>query len=569
MPLDRARLTPTPLLARVALTLICLIVGTGTLATRAQASQTQVSVLEADSQVMANPTATLQRARQLGFQVIRLAMRWQNLAPSTNSFSKPAGFVPGNPGAYPAANWAGYDAVMRAAAAEGITVDLDVAGGAPLWATGPGMPRQKGYPFHAWKPNAVQFGQFVRAVAIRYSGKYDPRTRKLAPGNPNDLPRVTFWSLWNEPDYGPSLAPQAIPGSRSVPEAPSLFRGLVDQGWAALQHTGHGSDTILWGELAPRGEIAFGAFNGMTPIPFLRALYCVGANYQPLRGAAAQAIGCPTTAGASAGFAAAHPALFHAAGVSVHPYMRWFQPNQELNVYPRQANFGALLANYTSLATISHLERGLDRLVSVYHSNTRFPIWDTEFGYITSPPKRRWSGDEDPYLPQATAAYYDNWAEYISWKDPRISSFDQYLIQDPLPATRANDYGQFASGLVSFNGSPKPGLGAFRMPVFMPSTTASSPSSALELWGGAKAMYFGLLDVPAEVQPVQVIFAPTGTSSYSLLDTVTPNRDGYFDVREKFPSSGTVVLRWSYPNDPLLGGYGSPVYSRHVQVTVQ
>jgi hypothetical protein len=251
--------------------------------------------------------------------------------------------------------------------------------------------------------------------------------------------------------------------------------------------------------------------------------------------------------------------------------MRWYAPNVELNAFPRERHFPALLANYTSLATISHLENGLDRLVSAYGSSTRFPIWDTEFGYITSPPKRRWRKQEPPYLAQATAAVYDNWAEYLSWKDPRLASFDQYLIQDPLAPTQANDYGQFASGLLNFNGTPKAGFAAFKLPVYMPRTTAGSASTPLELWGAAKPAYFGMLDLPQTPEQVQVLFAPQGTTALTLLDTVTiSNLDGYFDVHETFPSSGTVVLRWYYPSDPLLGAYSaSAIYSRHIQVSVQ
>ena len=31
----------------------------------------------------------------------------------------------------------------------------------------------------------------------------------------------------------------------------------------------------------------------------------------------------------------------------------------------------------------------------------------------------------------ALAASYLNWAEYLTWRDPRIRSYDQYLLIDP------------------------------------------------------------------------------------------------------------------------------------------
>ena len=156
------------------------------------------------------------------------------------------------------------------------------------------------------------------------------------PGDAGDLPRVSFWSIWNEPDYGPSLAPQGVPGDLTVENSPRMYRRLLDAAWAALQASGHtpATDTILFGELAPRGAKRWGVFSGMKPLVFLRALYCVDSRYRPLRGTAARVRGCPTTAAGSRRFPAQHPALFAATGFSDHPYMRWYAPNLELDPDP-------------------------------------------------------------------------------------------------------------------------------------------------------------------------------------------------------------------------------------------
>ena len=50
-----------------------------------------------------------------------------------------------------------------------------------------------------------------------------------------------------------------------------------------------------------------------------------------------------------------------------------------------------------------------------------------------------------------------NPAEYLTWIDPRLRSYDQYLWAD-APG------GAFATGLVTSAGVPKPGFYAFRMP---------------------------------------------------------------------------------------------------------
>ena len=69
---------------------------------------------------------------------------------------------------------------------------------------------------------------------------------------------------------------------------------------------------------------------------------------------------------------------------------------------------------------LANLTRALDRIQRVYGSRKRFPIWNTEYGYLTSPPKH--PDHKTPWVAPNTAAYYLNWAEYISWRNPRISS---------------------------------------------------------------------------------------------------------------------------------------------------
>jgi hypothetical protein len=429
------------------------------------------------------------------------------------------------------------------------------------------MPRGKGYPHHSWEPSAVQYGAFVRAVGERYSGLYNPVTKRISPGNRADLPRVKFWSIWNEPTYGPSLAPQGLPGHTGVEDSPRLYRALVDAAWSSLRATGHtpATDTIIFGEITSRNATfsttAFGDFNGMWPVPFLRALYCVDSRYRPLRGTAAALRGCPTTASGQAAFAAQNPVLFQASGFSEHPYTDGLPPNRELMPSP----------NGTGITELGQLLHTLDRLVTVYGSKKQFPIWITEYGYITSPPKLPHPTPTDHlhYPSPANAAYYDNWSEYVLWKNPRVVSFDQYLLRDPLPRLKSNDYGGFASGLLSYNGLQKPGYSAFRMPLYLPVTTATQ-GQRLEVWGGVKPTYFAALDQPSDPESVSILFAPQGTSRYSVIDTV-PITDpaGYFDTHVVFASSGTVELSWTYPAaDPLLGAPGYAAYSRQVQVVV-
>jgi hypothetical protein len=530
---------------------------------RAVGSSQQMSIIEDETQLYANPIGALARARVLGADAMRVSVHWNWISPAPNARKMPRHFDAGDPAAYSAAKWQLWDAIVIDAKEAGIRIDFDVMGGAPRWALGPGRPR--GSTNQNWEPSSSAFGAFMHAIATRYSGHYVP------PGQSAPLPRVDFWTIWNEPDYGPSLAPQGVPGHLTVENAPRMYRGLVGAAWRSLQATGHSpaTDTIAFGELAPRGESFWGVFSGMTPLTFLRAMYCVDRSYHPLRGDAARLRGCPTTPAASRRFRAQNPALFHASGVSDHPYMRWYKPNHELN--PDPANHLST-TDYASLGVIGHLTSALDRLQRVYGSTTRFPIYNTEFGYITSPPKH----SPDPtssvrviYLSPTVAADYMNWAEYLSWRNPRIRSFQQYLIYDPLRPTRKNNWGGFASGLLTWTGAQKATYYAWRLPLYLPVTKAHRGHS-LEVWGCIRPARFGALD-SGSPQNAQIQFAPRGSGQYTTLQTITIDSGAscYFDLHLVFPSSGTVRLAYTYPAGDTLLGNGAGVVSRTVSVTVR
>lgn len=536
-------------------------------ASAARASTAQESMLEDNGQLFANPAGTLEQLRTLGVDRVRVAVIWSYIAPNPNSKHPPRRFNASDPAAYPARNWELWDQIVIDAHRLGIGLNFDVTGGAPLWALGPGRPRGNHNP--NWEPSPSMYGAFVHALGVRYGGSYDP-ARKRTIRDQNNLPRVSFWSAWNEPNYGPSLAPQGVPGALAVENSPRMYRNLVDAAWSALRRTGHGGDMFIFGELADRNQgPTWGVFSGMAPLVFLRAMYCVDSKYRPLRGGAAAIRGCPTTAAGSRRFRAQNPALFAATGVSDHAYMRWYAPNAEGDPSP----------DFSSLAQLGNLEHALDRLEHLYGSNRRFPIWNTEFGYITSPPKHinQYEPIAPHYYPWVspnTAAYYDNWAEYISWRDPRIASFFQYLLKDPQAPTAHNDWGGFASGLLSYTGRPKPTYDAWRLPLYLPATTARR-GQALEVWGCVRPARYALVDMGvAHVAEIQ--FQAVPAAPFKTVQTVTlgaARSSCYFDAHVRFPASGMVRLRWLYPTlDPLLGFFDPlrevAAYSRAVKVTI-
>lgn len=516
---------------------------------RALASAHQVAIFQDYHSLLSDPSDTLQRLRSLGVQQLRLPMLWDEVAPRPASYSPPKHFNASNPASYPRRHWAIWDQIIEDAGRDGIRVNLDLDGYAPLWATGPGRPHD-GQKHHNWEPSPRAYGQFAHAVGERYSGNYDPVTGKLAPGNPADLPRISFWSFWNEPNLGFMLAPQGVPGRLNIENSGRLYRPLLNAAWTALRQTGHGHDTTLIGEVADKGGKAWGVFASMKPLVFLRALYCVDSNYRELRGAAAAIRGCPTTAAGSKRFRASNPALFQATGFADHMWARWYPPNR--NPEPN--------SDYTDLAEISQLERALDRLQAVYGSTKRFPIYNTEFGYITDPPNRSTS-----FVSPATAAYYLNWAEYISWRNPRIASFEQYLLRDPPP--KGPRYVGWSSGLLTYRGREKVTYDAWRLPLYLP-VTSSKPGAALQVWGCVRPANFAIPDT-GQPQNAALQFRPSAAGSHwSTLATVTITQASncYFNVHIAFPAGGMVRLAYTYPaGDPRLP-HGQTVYSRQVSV---
>lgn len=469
--------------------------------------------MEADSQLRSDPFTTLETLASLGVGAVKVYVDWAALAPANSSRRQPPNFNAGDPDSYRPSVWAPFDAIVRDAHRVGITVDLGVSGPAPLWAT------ERGAPPHTnpavWKPSSYQYGLFVRAVATRYSGEYTP------PGASTPLPRVGFWSLWNEPNYGVDLGPQAIDDWR-IEESPALYRRMVDAAWTSLEATGHGRDKILFGELAPRGVQAA---DGMVPLRFLRALYCVDSSYRPLTGAAAAARQCPTNASGTASFVDHNPALFEAAGLSIHPYPQGLAPDVPTSTDP----------DYADLPVMRHVEAAIDRLQRAYGSQRQLPIYSTEFGYKTQPP---FSGG----VPLKTAAYYLNWAEYISWRDPRIRSYDQYLLTDPPPGGSS----QFATGIETWDGKPKPAVyDAYRMPLYMPVTKASG--APLQVWGCVRPAPRAR-HATGRPQEADIEFEASGANSFQTVATVKLHASNcYFDVAVRLRGPGNVQLSWTDP----------------------
>jgi hypothetical protein len=341
-----------------------------------------------------------------------------------------------------------------------------------------------------------------------------------------------------------------------VPVAPSIYRSLLNTAWKAAHQTGHGRDTLLFGELDPLGNALRkpghrGGTPGVTgtigPMSFVRALYCVDAGYRPLTGSVARSWGCPGTTSASRRFRASNPALFDSTGFAIHPYTLKQAPDAT-----------RVNGNYATFPVLGRLTTALDEVTRTYGSHKRFPIYNTEFGFITRPP----SG---PGFPSAAkASVYLNEAEYLSYKNRRIASYDQYLLDDP-PVIPGRAAPGFNTGLFTSHGKPKATVNAYRLPVWMPKQAVRRGTKA-EIWGGARPSTL----VASGARRVSIQMQKGGHGAWTTIQTVrTAAGTGYFDIHPKLPYSGNLRLAYTYPaTQPFLpdGVAGSTIVGRTLKV---
>ncbi len=518
----------------VALGVVILVLGSDS----APKPRTLDSIFQDDDHLIYASTATVAKTldtlQQLDVDRIRATVLWRAIAPDPRSTVMPAGFNPADPADYPTSAWAPYDRLVTLARARGIGVDFNVTAPGPLWAMARGAPAAR-YA-DQWAPSARQFGQFVTALATRYSGHY------RGPGGPA-LPRVSFWSIWNEPNQPGWLAPQWQGfGGSAVAESAILYRAYVDAAFGALLETGHGpsTDTILIGELAPEGDEGHTYRTPIPPIPFLRALYCVGPGDQPLTGAAAAALDCPPGGDASA-FTAIDPGLFQATGFADHPYSFFLAPDVELAD-----------PNFVPLSDLGRLERALDAIFSAYGVARSLPLYLTEYGYETNPP--------NPYrgVTPALQALYLNEAEYMAWRDPRVRAMSQFLLYDAppdrsYPPGSVGYWSTFQTGLLYADGVPKPSLAAYRLPIFVPDPVLGSSRRVL-VWGRLRPSH-GDASRRAEIQ-----WRAAGGAFRTLATFIANDPSEVVSATVRVPGPGQLRLAWEAPAGQIL-------YSRDAAVS--
>lgn len=284
-------------------------------------------------------------SRRLGAKVIRITVSWANVMPGASANEQ---------------EWSRYDNAIAEAHRHGFIVQLELAGPAPRFAT---ADHRVGYD----RPSAYAFGHFAAAAAARYS----------------DI--VSTYSIWNEPNWWFELQPKQ--------DAPRLYRGLYEAGYAAIRRTQPKADVLI-GELAPLGPPE----SGTPPLQFLRALTCRDRHMRVLRR-------CKP---------------LHAEGFALHPYTLSWRPK-----------FPGTSPDDVTTGSLPRLVRMLRALAHTHALSTPSggppPIYLTEYG---------WQTDYAPGGEQRRAQHaiegYD-----LAYRRPQVREIVWYELAPPPASIKA------------------------------------------------------------------------------------------------------------------------------------
>jgi hypothetical protein len=482
--------------------------------------------------------STIWHMRRIGVDGLRVTVSWKFVSGEENRKPRrrPArltGKRAEDPRSYRRDIWDRFDDIVRLAQANGMDVLFNVTGPGPVWAH-PRAPRAYRFDQPAWRPRVADFKRFVKAVGRRYDGTYRDENQDRQP-----LPRVTLWSIWNEPNQPASLAPQLQFNRRlrkQVPVAPILYRKLYYAATDALRETGHGSDRILMGETAPLGAVRKTPRIHLWPKLFLQEMFCLRPNGRPFTGLAARVRQCGELR---------RRGPFLVTGFAHHPYTQRNPPTRR-DKDPRSIN-SANLADLPALldqiaATTGLIPAGL-------------PIALTESGWETMPP------DPTRGVSLKKQEAWVNLSQHLSYDAPRVFADTQFVLRDVKPRAKYRGnrkrlvqyWATWQSGLLFANGKPKPAFAAYVMPFDL----RRGEGGQYNAWGQLRLIPKG------SAHDVHFQFRPAGSGDWQPVGgpfTVqTPL--GYYETTlpELGPGSWRAVM--------LFGDQAMPVYSREIYVS--
>jgi hypothetical protein len=480
--------------------------------------------------------------RWLGVDYLRVSAEWKLEAPEANAARTPRGFAAGSrlatdPASYNSSGMLALDRAVRAGAGAGLSVIVDPAFSAPLWATRSRPPSSTGGdPWYTTDIDVRQLVDWETMLARRYSGSYTP------PGATAPLPRVAAFTLWNEPNGSGFLEPQWIGG---VPVSADWYRQLLDLAYPAIKSVSP-SATVLIGNTSDAGGDAESGRGGVPPLDWIRRLACVDAQLRPL----------------STG-ACAHFQTIPADGYAHHPYERSAPP---------WVPSSSREAGWAQMGDLKTLQSLLDRLVAMHRlAPGAAELWLTEQGYESNAQLR-----DRPWTEQQQAQLNAE-AEFLAWSDPHVASFSQFLLRDTLtsetlalrqrtgnPTTELR--GTWTTGLERQDGAAKPALAMFRSPIVtkvlsvtrractapVGKTRGSTTSVQLiSVWGRAR---------PARSAVSIRVQERAPGDSFATARTIASDGDGVFETQLAVPPGAQVRFEWheggGWQSSPAVGAAG-------------
>ncbi len=511
---------------RLLIPVVLLVLGLAAVLTpAARANDSQLSIMMDDDHLLYRGDRVrddaLRRMQALGVDYVRVSVLWNVVAQDARKGKKRARKFRGDkPGTYPAGNWDRYDRLVRAANRIGIRLYFNVTGPGPRFAMGKAPKRARKFR-RTWQPKTGEWFRFVKAVGLRYSGFYRDENDAGAV-----LPRVGFWSVYNEPNQPGWLTPQWKHG---IAWSPVMYRELWYYGRAALDATGHKDDTVLIGETAPLGNANRNDGSPIYPKRFVREFLCLDSKNRPYKGAAAKKRRCGLLD---------EIGDFRYSAWAHHPYTKKLAPTK------RSASKDAVtMANVGELGALLDIAKAKGRRLPAQTYTAM-----TEFGYETNPPDK-FSG-----VSLGKQADYITEGDHLAFLDKQVVANTQFLLRDvpEIKKYKKGDkrrYFTYQSGLYFTNGKAKPSAEAYRFPFLVTDRTGS----ATTFWGQTRFL-------PANT-PVGVVieYKAPGQPNWAAAGLAQTNGQGFFTAtvptgaagtwRAKFfeSVSGTTVLSREIP----------------------
>lgn len=446
----------------------------------ALASHNQLTFFEANTELL-NPAKrahTISTLQHLGVKALRIELPWRDVAPGGHSAKRPS-FDATDPASYA---WGQYDPLLAEAARLKWKVLLTITSPVPKWAT-------SGHKDYLTNPSASQFQQFMQALGRRYGSE------------------VAYFAIWNEPNHPAFLLPQFKSNGR--PASPRIYRGLFEAGYAGLRAAGLANPKVLIGETAPSGYDRVnvrkeGSAHDVAPLAFLRETLCLDSHYR-------KASSCEE---------------LHAYAYAHHAYTK-----------PAGPRYVPPESDDVMIGALGRLVAALDKAARAHALPAHLPIFLTEFGIQSKP---SFLG-----VSLARQAEFDALAEKIAWQNGRVAAFSQYLLRDDPPGGKPGSSAHggfigFQTGLIAFNGKPKPLYSAFPVPLVV-----SRAGHGYSLWG--------LVRPAAGATKVKVLVQAPGSKKLRTLKVVSTDSRGYWKLSSSAKGSHWKVS-WRSPGGTVYNG---------------